>query len=450
MKSNLLKGSLLLGSVFLLTACAPAEEEKNSEEATTVVEETTVADTTEAEEATTVAEEDTTEAEEDTTEAEEDTTEAEEDTTEAEEDTTEAEEDTTEAEEDTTEAEEDTTEAEEDTTEAEEDTTEAEEDTTEAEEDTTEAEEDITEAEDAAVPVAGEEAGELQDGDYKVISNEDDHGWAVDHAIVVKDGKITESTFDYLNAEGKKKSEDEEYNKNMKEQSGVSNNEAVEKLNSAFLEGQTPDVDVVSGATSTSETFKLTSQVLLKMAEQGHTEEVNVDELPLQDGGYSIQGEADEHGWTPEMSIVVSEGKISEVNFDYKNAEGKLKSEDEEYNKSMEEKSGISNNEAVEQLVKSLVDNQDVAKVDVVSGATSTSETFTSMANQLLQMAKLENLTFGEAEGEDSSESEAEETTVAEEETSDAEEETTEAEEKSEETSEEDEEESSQEETTEA
>ena len=437
MKSNLLKGSLLLGSVFLLTACAPAEEEeKNSEEATTVVEETTVADTTEAEEATTVAEEDTTEAEEDTTEAEEDTTEAEEDTTEAEEDTTEAEEDTTEAEEDTTEAEEDTTEAEEDTT--------------EAEEDTTEAEEDTTEAEDAAVPVAGEEAGELQDGDYKVISNEDDHGWAVDHAIVVKDGKITESTFDYLNAEGKKKSEDEEYNKNMKEQSGVSNNEAVEKLNSAFLEGQTPDVDVVSGATSTSETFKLTSQVLLKMAEQGHTEEVNVDELPLQDGGYSIQGEADEHGWTPEMSIVVSEGKISEVNFDYKNAEGKLKSEDEEYNKSMEEQSGISNNEAVEQLVKSLVDNQDVAKVDVVSGATSTSETFTSMANQLLQMAKLENLTFGEAEGEDSSESEAEETTVAEEETSDAEEKTTEAEEESEETSEDNEEESSQEETTEA
>lgn len=238
------------------------------------------------------------------------------------------------------------------------------------------------------------EMAELKDGEYHVVSNLDDHGWKLDHKIVVKDGKIVESMFDYVNEEGAKKSEDAEYNKMMKEKSGISAAEAMEELNKALVEKQTADVDVVTGATSTTDNFMRSAKALIALAEEGRTETVNIDEetvgqKPLQDGKYTLEAPEDNHGYTTEFVIEVKDGKVVDAVYTNKDADGKDKKEDEEYNKTMKEKSGVAFKEAVEQLETALKEGKDL---EVVSGATHTSETFIEEAKLLLEAAQEGNM----------------------------------------------------------
>ncbi|HFR3797325.1 TPA: FMN-binding protein [Streptococcus suis] len=115
-----------------------------------------------------------------------------------------------------------------------------------------------------------------KDGTYKAESDFDERGWKFVHEITIKDGKITASTADYENADGALKSEDEEYNKNMEAKSGISSKDATDKLDEELLAAQSADVEVVSGATQTSENFKKSVEELLKAAEEGNTETVKL------------------------------------------------------------------------------------------------------------------------------------------------------------------------------
>ncbi|WP_327083614.1 FMN-binding protein [Streptococcus suis] len=118
----------------------------------------------------------------------------------------------------------------------------------------------------------------LKDGTYKAESGKDDYGYKIVHTLTVKDGKISESKFDYEAEDGSLKSANEEYNKNMKDKAGVSAGEAIEQLNAALVEKQDLSaVEVVSGATHTSEDFKKSTEVLLAAAAEGKTETVKLD-----------------------------------------------------------------------------------------------------------------------------------------------------------------------------
>ena len=118
----------------------------------------------------------------------------------------------------------------------------------------------------------------LQDGTYKAESGKDEYGYKIVHSITVKEGKITESTFDYEGEDGGLKSANEEYNKNMKDKAGVSAGEAIEKLNAELVKTQDlAAVEVVSGATHTSEDFQKATKALLAAAEEGKRETVKID-----------------------------------------------------------------------------------------------------------------------------------------------------------------------------
>lgn len=118
----------------------------------------------------------------------------------------------------------------------------------------------------------------LKDGTYTAESEYDSHDNKIMHTIVVEDGKITKSDFDYYSKDGNmRKTEDEEYNKNMKEKSGISSKEAIEKLNQELVDKQTADVEVVTGATHTTDNFKTSTEVLLKAASEGNTETVSFE-----------------------------------------------------------------------------------------------------------------------------------------------------------------------------
>lgn len=108
-------------------------------------------------------------------------------------------------------------------------------------------------------------------------------------------------------------------------------------------------------------------------------------DMDYEDGVYSAEGEVDDRGWRPTMTITIKDGRIEEVEYDEVNEEGLYKSEDEEYGESMKGASGVSPEEAYEQLEGVLVSNQDVDKVDAVAGATTSSEQFKELAKEILE-----------------------------------------------------------------
>ena len=123
----------------------------------------------------------------------------------------------------------------------------------------------------------------LQDGTYSLKEVElDDHGWRVEMTITVKDGKIVESNFDYVNADGQLKSADEGYQQAMADKVGVGPADFIPQLNEALVETQNPvDVEVVTGATHSWEKFRAYAQMLVQAAQKGDTTTIEIDRAHL-------------------------------------------------------------------------------------------------------------------------------------------------------------------------
>lgn len=95
-----------------------------------------------------------------------------------------------------------------------------------------------------------------------------------------------------------------------------------------------------------------------------------------------IEGQQDQYGWFPHMRLTFTGDTLTEIYFDYVDDSGAKKSDDDEYNSGMKEKTGVSGKEAMEALRQNLIAVQNPMAVDVVTGATQTSEEFIAMADQ--------------------------------------------------------------------
>ena len=104
------------------------------------------------------------------------------------------------------------------------------------------------------------------------------------------------------------------------------------------------------------------------------------------DGTYTAEGKADDYGWTPFVTLEIAGGKITTVDFDYKNGDA-LKSEDEEYNTSMESAVGTKPETYLPEYEAALVESQDVTEVDSISGATQSYSEFVKLAQEALGKA---------------------------------------------------------------
>jgi major membrane immunogen (membrane-anchored lipoprotein) len=126
-----------------------------------------------------------------------------------------------------------------------------------------------------------------------------------------------------------------------------------------------------------------------------------VQELPesqepseLQDGYYmAIAAEYDPFGWKEYVAIYVNNDVIASVEFNAMNSSGFVKSWDMDYMRQMNETDGTYPNEYSRSYVASLLDRQDVEKVDVITGAT-----YSHMAFQLLAQAAIEKAKAGDVE----------------------------------------------------
>lgn len=111
----------------------------------------------------------------------------------------------------------------------------------------------------------------------------DSNGYHADFSIVVKDGKITESNFDYLDKDGKSKKDDTEYNEKMEAKSGIGPKEYIAKFNEELVsemskeDGNPGNIDVVTGATHSFHSFVLYAEQLINAAQKGDTKTIEVD-----------------------------------------------------------------------------------------------------------------------------------------------------------------------------
>lgn len=225
----------------------------------------------------------------------------------------------------------------------------------------------------------------LKDGVYYAEAKDfDDHGWKPMATVIVKDGKITNVFFDYINKDGKLKTFDAEYAKNMKAKTNTTPLDAATALANSLISKQKVDeVDAVTGATHTVQDFKTIVAEALKnpVTSQGQ----------YKDGLYkAIEKEFDDHGWKAMVAVIVKDGKISSVFWDEINKDDNTnyKLSNADYAKNMEAQTKMTPTKAYEALSKSLIEKQDPAAVDKVTGATHTTEKFKTMVSEALSFAK--------------------------------------------------------------
>ncbi|HAP5179956.1 TPA: FMN-binding protein [Enterococcus faecalis] len=249
-----------------------------------------------------------------------------------------------------------------------------------------------TESSAPAKKVAG---GDLKDGTYKLEEKNEKNGYRAVFEMTVKDGKITESKYDNINADGKSKTEDTKYEESMKAKSGVGPKEYIKQLNDSFVKAQSASgVEVVTGATHSSESFQNYAQQLIQAAQAGNTDTIEIDNgATLKDGTYSLKEKNDSNSYHTTFSMTVKDGKVTESNYDNVNADGKSKKDDTEYESKMKDVTGVGPKEYIETLNKEFVkamgeEDGSPAGVEVVTGATHSTHSFINYAQQLVNAAE--------------------------------------------------------------
>ena len=115
-----------------------------------------------------------------------------------------------------------------------------------------------------------EKEATLQDGYYTARMDGYSQGWQEFVTICVRNGEIVTVEYNAQAPSGFIKSWDISYMRTMNPIQGTYPNNYTRRYAASFLESQTPEnVDVVSGATTSGENFRLLTAALLEKAKAG-------------------------------------------------------------------------------------------------------------------------------------------------------------------------------------
>lgn len=119
---------------------------------------------------------------------------------------------------------------------------------------------------------------QLQDGYYTAQAQDYEHGWKEFVTITVKAGVIVSVEYNAVNASGFIKSWDNAYMKLMNSANGTYPNAYTRYYGQQLITAQSPDeVDAITGATTSWNSFKLLAHDVLEQAKQGDSRTVIVD-----------------------------------------------------------------------------------------------------------------------------------------------------------------------------
>ena len=203
---------------------------------------------------------------------------------------------------------------------------------------------------------AAEAASHLEDGEYVGYSEADDNGY-VEAVISLEDGEITAVELTEYTDLGEAKGEDYPWDEW---------HEAMEVLPERFIEADSADVDVVSGATGTSEKAMGAVEMALMKAEGVETF----------DGTYLGTSAEDNGGWG--VAWVTVEGEsIVDVRLEEVTDGEEFKDEDYQWDEF---------HEAREEMPERFIE-ADSPDVDAYTGATGSSEMWMEAVKSALEKA---------------------------------------------------------------
>lgn len=110
--------------------------------------------------------------------------------------------------------------------------------------------------------------------------------------------------------------------------------------------------------------------------------------LGLKDGEYKLEEKNYSNGYRVVFTMTVEDGKIAKSDYDYVNEAGDSKKDDTEYETKMKDKTGVGPSEFIPKLNEEFVKAQNPGSVEVVTGATHSSDAFINYAQQLVQAAQ--------------------------------------------------------------
>ena len=122
-----------------------------------------------------------------------------------------------------------------------------------------------------------------KDGAYYVVANKGTFGWKPFTEIIVKNGKVSQVTFDRINKNGELASKDSGYNKSMKKKVGTNPSEYSVNIPKNFLavNQNLNQMDAVAGATDSLLEFKIMTKFLLEKAAKGETGKFEINKSDL-------------------------------------------------------------------------------------------------------------------------------------------------------------------------
>ena len=263
-------------------------------------------------------------------------------------------------------------------------------------------EEASDESSDMTAELAALDGAVLNDGTYEAKASEPSNGYTEQVTITVTDGKITEVNWDGVAEDGSLKSVMSENGEYVMTEDGPTWAEQSKALAEALIENQSlsflnPDAegktDAVSGVSVSVNGFiSLAAQCLEQAA---GIEDSAAEPLVLADGTYEAKASEASNGYTDQVTITVTDGKITEVNWDGVAEDGSLKSVMSENGEYVMTEDGPTWAEQSKALAEALIENQSLSflnpdaegKTDAVSGVSISVNGFISLAQQCIDQA---------------------------------------------------------------
>ncbi len=208
-------------------------------------------------------------------------------------------------------------------------------------------------------------------GEYDTFDN---YAWKPFIEIQIRGGKIVSATWDEINQSGEYKSQNQWYSETMKKQSGVTPVEASNELIDRLVARNAADIDTVTGATHTSERFRVLADAVLKSVLAGRTEKTV---LPL-DEVYTVETDRDGENYVTKLQLTFKGGKIVEARLDKIDANNNsFRAGTAEANKAWDK--------VAKDLEKQLVEKQQVEMLTPPAGGETLTEVMRGLVRRILQ-----------------------------------------------------------------
>lgn len=244
-------------------------------------------------------------------------------------------------------------------------------------------------------------AGQFVDGSYYAELEPDGRGWIPLAEVTVKQGRIIGVHYDEVqrNDDGEvtdSKLSNYGYARNWRNLSGVSQLSAFPAYGYQLLTRGTPDdVDAITGATSTFNSFVEVVSIALADAVAEESQEAGTvsPDGGYTDGSYYAELEPDGRGWISLIEITVKDGMIIGAHYNevQRDEDGNVtndKLSDYGYARNWRNVSGVSQLSAFPAYVHQLLESGTPEGVDGLSGATSSYESFIEAAEAALEDAR--------------------------------------------------------------